>query len=140
MPAHFLNNETRRGEIIGMIQNLDLSKPWIVEVKRKTNKRTLSQNALLHKWLQIIAEETGNSIDDVKEAYRVMFLGEVPVNIGDAEVMVGLSTTKLDTRAMSEFCDKVYSHATGELGLLLPLPEERHLNGRESSLNDTGAK
>lgn len=127
MTEIIVRDETLRDRAIDLIGKLDLSKPWRITVERYRRKRTLGQNALLHRYFGIIARETGNSPEDIKEAYRDMFLPKVPVRIGDEERLIGQSTTKLDTKQMSELVDKVYHHAASELGILLPLAEEAHL-------------
>lgn len=129
MPAHIIKDEIQRQQVIGLIERLDLSKPWSVEVKRKTKSRSLSQNALMHKWFGIIAAETGHGVEEIKEIYRDMFLGKTVVLLGDDEHAIGKSTTKLSTAEMSAFMDQILGHATGELGIMLPLPEEMHLRG-----------
>ena len=121
-----LRDEDTRRRVLEMIGQLNLERPWSVVVEPYVKKRSLSQNALFHKWVGIIAESTGNSLEDVKEAYRDMFLDKVPVRFGDEERMVGRSTKTLNTKEMSEFMDKVSEHASTELGILLPLPEELH--------------
>ena len=120
-----VRDENARQAVLSLISGLNLNgKGWQVTVQAYTKKRSLSQNALLHNWLGIIAEETGNRTDEVKEAYRGMFLPQVPVEFGDREILIGTSTTRLSTEEFSAFLDCVYAHATQELGILLPLPDE----------------
>ena len=126
-PIH-IRDEKSRQIALDFIAGLNLDKEWDVTVERHKDKRSLSQNALLHRWFGIIADETGNTRDDIKEAYRDMFLDKVPVQIGGKECLVGRSTTKLSTAEMAEFMDKVQAHAASELGILLPLPFQQ---GRE---------
>jgi len=137
MTAHTIRTEDQRQQVMNLIARLDLSKPWSVEVKRKTKSRTTSQNALMHKWFGIIADETGHGAEEIKEIYRDMFLGKTVVLLGDDEHAVGKSTTKLSTAEMSAFMDQILGHATGELGIMLPLPEEMHLRP-PSSDSETG--
>ena len=122
-----LRDETVRAHLMAAISRLRLDKPLEVIIQPHRKKRSLSQNAYLHMILGIIADETGNSLDDVKEAYRDMFLGKVPMQWGGEERMVGRSTTTLDTMEANVFIDKIRAHAATELGIVLPLPEEQHL-------------
>jgi len=133
MTTHTIRTEGQRQQVLDFIARLDLSKPWSVGVKRKTKSRSPSQNNLMHKWFGIIAAETGNSIEGVKDFYRKEFLGQVIVEMGDKEHEVGRSTTTLSTAEMSAFMDQILGHATGELGIMLPLPEEMHLRGMKMS-------
>ncbi len=48
-------------------------------------KRSISQNALYHMWVGIIADETGHSHDDLHEAFKAMFLGRKTVKLGGSE-------------------------------------------------------
>jgi hypothetical protein len=122
-----LRDETIRANLMAAVAKLRLDKLLLVTIEPYRKKRTLSQNAYLHLLLGIIADETGNSIDDVKEAYRDMFLGKVPVTLGAEERMVGRSTTTLETVEMNELIEKIRAHAAAELGISLPIPEEAHL-------------
>jgi hypothetical protein len=130
---HLIRDEHGRHAILTLIGCLTLSgKVWQITVQPYTKKRSLSQNALLHTWFGLVAEETGNRVDEVKEAYRGMFLPQVVVDFGDREILIGTSTTRLSTEEFSAFLDCVYAHATQELGILLPLPDEigRDSDGR----------
>ena len=98
---------------------------WELTFKRHQMKRSLSQNGLLHKWFDLIAKETGNGPEDVKDAYKALYLGQVPVRLaGNEEIMVPKNTRALVTREFSHFMEQVYAHATQELGIILPIPEE----------------
>ena len=125
-PPIIIRDEVIRVRVMDLIAKLDLRKPWEITVKPYRKKRTLSQNGLMHMWLGIIADHLGYGIDEVKDIYRDKFLPKVPRQFGDEERMVGRSTVSLDTAEMGAFCDKIYAHATSELGLLLPIPEELH--------------
>ena len=116
-----LVNEADRSRVLGMIQSLDLSRRFSVTVKRKTKRRTLSQNALYWKWVGIISEETGNTPDDVHEGLKEQFITPKEVTIFDSPVLVR-STKDKDTKAMSEYMDNVYQFALS-WGIMLPTPD-----------------
>lgn len=126
MTEFIIRDEQIRERAINLIRGLDISNLWQVEVTRHRKKRTLSQNALLHKWFNIIADETGNDQDAVKDAFRDMYLDKVPVTIGDEERLIGRSTTTLNTAEMTEFMNKILAYANSQLAIELPLPEDRH--------------
>lgn len=128
MPEFIVRNNEIRATVLSAIRELDVTaSAWTVVIKKFRRKRTTSQNALLHKWFGIIADDTGNTIEDVKEAYRDMFLGKVEVFLGGESRLVGKSTTKLNTQEMSDFMGKIQAHAASELIIRLPQPEEGHL-------------
>ncbi len=110
----------------GQIDSLDLTNPWVLTIKRHTKKRSISQNNLLHKWLDIIADETGNSPEDVKEAMKEQFLGMVEVSIGGMPYMVRKHTSALSTEEMTTFMNQIYVFAAEDLDIHLPVPEDLH--------------
>jgi hypothetical protein len=117
----------QRDAIRDLVGKLDVSKPWSITVEPYRKKRTNSQNALLHKWFDIIGRDTGYAAAEIKEIYRDMFLGTMPRDFGGEVRDVRRSTADLKSEEFSEFMDRVYQHATASLGVLLPLPEEAHL-------------
>jgi len=123
-PIHIYNEQSWR-VVLKLINALNLEHEWDITIERHKKKRSLGQNALMHKYFEIIADETGNSAPDIKEAYRDMFLGKVPVVLGTEERLAGRSTTALTTKEMSEFLEKILAHAGSELGIVLPLPDDR---------------
>ncbi len=88
-------------------------------------KRSLSQNALLHKWFDVIAKESdsGYSAHDIKELLCKQFLSVRVVEIGGISHECRAETSKLSTVDMSEFMGKIEAWAA-ELGILLPTPGE----------------
>ena len=119
-----IHTEADRQRVQGLIAALDLSKPWAITVERPKKRRTLSQGALYFKWCGIIADETGNTKEDVHEALKVQFVPAREITFGNGLRAPVHSTANLETAAMSEYMDKVYAFVTSELGILLPLPEE----------------
>jgi hypothetical protein len=128
-PAYVLRDETIRANVLRLIAALDLSKPWQVTVEPFRKPRTLSQNALMWKWLNDVAEavsqHTGMDADDIHEFFKKKFLTPRIVEIG-GEAVERYTTTNLSTAEMSRYMDRIYAFVTSELGILLPLPEEMH--------------
>ena len=124
MSKHPITNETQRAAAIHALCGLDLTKPWTVEIKKKTKQRTLNQNALYWKWIGIFANETGNSEDDMHEFFKDKWCPISEVTVGD-EVRQVRSTKKLKTVEMTEYMDKVYAFIVGEFGIILPIPEDQ---------------
>lgn len=116
-------DQASRQRCIDLISKLNVEKKWEVTIGRKTKKRTLSQNALYHKWVGIIADETGNDNEDVHEAFKRKFVPPREVEIF-GEILMRQSTTDFDTKGMTEYMEKVYAFSVSELGILLPIPEE----------------
>lgn len=118
-----LRTEEQRHRALEIIGRLNLGKPWKVTIERHTQKRSLQQNAWMHKIFSVVADHTGNSMEDIKLAYKDMFLGKVAVEFGDEVRMVPRSTARLSTQEMSEFTEKIMAHAQSELGIILPAQE-----------------
>lgn len=74
-----------------------------------------------------MSEYTGYEKEEIHEFFKQRFLEPQKIEIEGLEA-VRYTTTKLDTKEMAEYTDRVYRWATSELGLVLPLPpvaEER---------------
>lgn len=117
-----LRNEDDREQLRSLVAQLDLAKPWEFSWGREKKHRSLNQNALMHKWFGIIADEIGDDRESVKHDYKMMFLGKIErVSHVTGEVMMEpRSTSDLSAAECSEFMNKVQAHATSQLGILLP--------------------
>lgn len=121
--GHLLvRNEDDRQQLRSLVAQLDLAKPWEFSWGREKKHRSLNQNALLHKWFGIIADEIGNDRESVKRDYKKMFLPSIEhiSRITGEVTMEPMHTSDLETPEFSEFMNKVQAHATSQLGILLP--------------------
>lgn len=125
MQVHILQVDSLidRDAIASVVTKLDSTKAWVVSIKEWREKRSLSQNSLLHVWIDIIANETGNTQEDVKTALKDLFLQLKVVKVGKVERMVRTETSSLDVGQMAEFMDRVLSFAAVDLGITLPSTE-----------------
>lgn len=96
-----------------------------VKIERFTEQRTISQNALMWLWFTCIEVETGTDKQDVHDYYCNLFLRRKTWINGSEKVIAG-STSKLNTIQMTDFMNKVKADAAIELGITLPLPEDRY--------------
>lgn len=96
-------------------------------IERYTEPRTLSQNALMWLWFTCIEQETGTDKQDVHDYYCNLYLRRTTIIKGKETVIAG-STSKLNTLQMTDFLNKVKADAATELGITLPLPEDRYYN------------
>lgn len=94
-------------------------------IERYTEPRTLSQNALMWLWFTCIERETGTDKLDVHDYYCNLFLRRKTLIKGRETVIAG-GTSKLTTLQMTDFLRKVQADAATELGIMLPLPEDRY--------------
>ena len=123
MAEIILAGEPQRAYAKKFIDGLDLSKKWTVKVEPHKKKRSLSQNALYHKWLSVISEDTGYSNDEVHELMKRKFLEPKMVEMGGESIQCW-TTTSLDPKSMSEFMNKVEAFANSQLGVILPSPHD----------------
>lgn len=100
---------------------------YMLSITRKVEPRTLSQNSLMWLWFTCIEKETGTDKLDVHDYYCKKFLRRRIYLNGFEDVVVS-STSKLNTLQMKEFLDKVQADAATEMGINLPLPEDRYYN------------
>lgn len=98
---------------------------WSVEIKRLKSRRTLQQNALYWRWVHIVADETGNDAEDIHEAIKLKFITPELVTVL-GETVPRRSTANKDIDAMAMLMNKMHAWAHTDLGIHLPLPEERH--------------
>ena len=93
------------------------------EITKKTKKRSLSQNALFHMWVQVIAGYAGyTSFDNCKRDIKRAILGtkeEVDRFTGEIQ-QVDYKTSEMSTSELSSFMDKMKIWAQSELGCYLP--------------------
>ncbi len=113
---------------INHISGLDPAKSWRITVVRYVKGRSLPQNALLHKWIGIIADDIGDDADSVKYDLKRMFSPPVErtSKITGEITMEPKPTSAMTTLEMTEFMDKVLAFAASQLGIILPVPEDLH--------------
>ena len=107
----------------------DYSAPLAIQPRKYTNPRSLSQNALLHKWFGEIAdhfESKGVDInaDKAKSLMKLKFLGTEDIVIRNTTIPNQLkSTSKLDKGEMMRFMDQVSDWASDH-GVVLSMPAD----------------
>ncbi len=125
-----VRDEITRQRVVHFIEALtierDGAKPlaWTVTVAQFRKKRTLSQNALMHKWFAEIADFTGDSESSVKADLKEEFSPKI-----ESKVTAGkfrpMDTHEMSTTEISEFMDRMLSWASG-FGISLTITEEPH--------------
>lgn len=121
-----IRNEELRELAISEIRHLHLKPPMVMRLEPWSPRRSLDQNAFLHAVpLRILSDETGHSIEDMKD----YLLGEA-FGWRDSEVF-GTSrqlpvrrSSDLNRKEFSWFLDWIESWAANTLGIILPRPNE----------------
>jgi hypothetical protein len=125
-----LRGEKQRAHAIDLISRLkiDEAKPFTISIAPFVKKRSLNQLALYFKWVndvaEIISEYSGATPEETHVYLKTRFLPPKVIDIG-GEVVEWYTTTKLSAKEMSEYMDRIYAWATSDLGLVLPIPEDR---------------
>ena len=96
---------------------------YTLDIKRKVEQRTISQNALMWLWFQCIEDETGTTKQDVHDYYCNKYL-QRQTSVGGRPFIVTGSTSALSTAEMTRFLNLVQADAATEMGIMLPLPED----------------
>lgn len=97
-------------------------KPIRIQITEPKASRSLDQNKLYWKWISILADTIGEENEVVHDALRLKFL-TVRISKIDNRA-VASSTTKLNTKEMSEYMEKIKAWAQSFLNITLPLPED----------------
>ena len=98
----------------------------LVEVT-DVSRRTSNQNKYLHVCLGIIATETGNSLEVVKQYYKEQICPDLYVSFREDErlgrIKVVESSARIPKEKMSESIDRLRTFASS-IGIYLPSPED----------------
>lgn len=93
-----------------------------VRVGKHQQRRSLSQNALMHMWFGEVATETGQSPEEVKAALKQMFLPMVTIKLKGVPILTPQSTSALSKEQGTEFLERINAWAS-EWGIHLTQPE-----------------
>lgn len=96
---------------------------YTLTIKRASEKRTIAQNDLMWMWLDCIENETGTAKEDVYNHYCKKFLSK-PDPMGEG--FINDTSSRLNTKQMIDFMKKIQADAASELGITLPVPEDRY--------------
>ena len=119
-----IRTEAHKGAIISYIQRLPIEKRGFRgRIDPIASQRSNVQNRYAHFVFTMIAEEEGESMDDIKWFYRQLYLKSVKVIMG-IEVDYVKSTTELSTIEQEDFMAKVRMQASSERSIFIPLPNE----------------
>ena len=121
-----IRDEELRQNAIDVLASLDLSRPYVMEVKHYVKKRTLSQNALYHKIKDILANEFGYEVDEMHEELKRIFLPasgrKIKVGLDGVEREY-LTTKTLNTSEFKDYLDAIYRFGSKN-GIFLPHPDD----------------
>lgn len=125
-------NLTKRNGIVKMDKDFSLmcqllrNGEYTVKILRKTQPRTIPQNALMWMWYKCMEEATGTPKNDFHDYYKQKFLSR-QIAIGRRWLTVPGSTKDLNTLQMTNYLEKVKADAAVEFGIILPLPDDKNI-------------
>jgi predicted DNA binding protein len=127
----FTATERDRENLVSFVSRVPLDKRLEWSVEEAKSSRSAQQNRLYHKWAAIIAQETGNSPEAIKEYFKHEFLTPEIVEFG-GRVREVYSTTTLKVDEMTEYLKQIDAFA-GQQGIFLPHPEDMNLDERQTA-------
>lgn len=123
MMRFLLIDDERKNNAIEFVKSINTYDGYCVEVKPYKRNRSLNQNSTCHMWLDIIVKDTGQGIDDLKDGIKES-MGQYDVKtINGKDFIKFRSTSKFNTKTMSEFMEAIQMIAA-QLGLQLPMPDD----------------
>lgn len=94
----------------------------VVKFSRPVTRRSLNQNRLYWGvYLEVLAEHTGHSAEELHEIMKEMFLPRKLVAIGSREVEVRKSTTELSTDEFNLYLLRIEAWSSQEMGVTIPV-------------------
>ena len=128
----FLKTDNEIANLGELHEWLNKSVKWIrngrheLVLREKKEKRSVAQNRLMWLWFTCIEVETGQPKQDIHDFYCMKFLRNEIANPATGEVIaVPGHTSTLTTTAFTRFLNQVQSDAATELGITLPVPEDK---------------
>ena len=120
------NDAIRRENARQYIDGLDPNRKWRIEIKEYRQRRSLDQNAYIHAVpLKIISEHTGYSMDEIKEYLCGEFTGWNEFEVmGQKMLKPVMTTSRMDTKIMTDFIEWLQWYASSNLNLRIPSPNE----------------
>ena len=117
-------NQQSKDAVKEHIEKLNPEKKYEVNITLKREIRTLPQNRLYWLYIACIADETGNSKEDIHDHIKRTCLKIEDLTIGRATITRTMSTTKLNTKMMADLINQVVIWASSDLGIVLPDPAD----------------
>lgn len=89
----------------------------VFRVEQEVSTRSMSQNKLYWKYLEIIEIETGNNANDLHEYFRRTLLSPKFIKVMGKEIKIPKSTTELKKHEFSDYMTKISAETN------IPIPD-----------------
>lgn len=93
---------------------------YVIEIKKHRIIRSLSANRYYHFILNIISVHTGHSHEELHEALKLKFNGQLIHFPKGGSQMIGGSTANMDTAQFTAYINRVKQWALDEFSISLP--------------------
>lgn len=107
-----------------IIEFLNKQKDWLYKIQKHRKRRSVSQNAYLHFIFSLIAEETWETTETVKEVMKSKFLKMYNTKF---ETVYIKPTSTLTTLELTHFIEQIRVFAWEFLWLEIPSPNDKNL-------------
>ena len=114
-----LNNERTFNDNLNIFEGEEIE----IRIKVRTNNRTIEQNSLYWKWINIMSEETGFTKEEMHELIKYKFLKRTSINNNGVEEVKLKSTTSLTVKEFTKLMDDVLYWSNNTLNINLPTYE-----------------
>lgn len=89
----------------------------IFRIEQEVSTRTLSQNKLYWKYLELIEMETGNNANNLHELFRRTLLKPKVIKVLGREIVIPRSTTELKKYEFADYLDRISAETN------IPIPD-----------------
>jgi hypothetical protein len=120
-----LTDKNITASVIGYLNQQPADGTIQVEIKPYKKDRSLAQNRLLHKWITIIANDLGYTVKEMKNTFKVEFLGTDRYMVGTRVIIEPIHTSSLKVKEFTEFLRQIEQFAA-ENGIRLPFPDDQY--------------
>jgi len=121
-----IHNPYQKQAARNVIDQLPEDGSMMVKITKVTRRRTIEQNALLHKWIGIIAEHVGYTPKEMKDALKFELLQMEQYRDVRGRVQYKLpETSNMSTAELSAFMNEIERWAAQMLSIQLPHPGDR---------------
>lgn len=121
-----IKTEVDREMAIAFLKRIDLQdRPFLFSCTQEKIKRSIQQNRLERLWLTCISHETGNDTDDLHKYFKEKYTEPIITRVFGKEIIT-YTTTNMNTIQFTNFLEKIRIEADRDLGIRLPLPEDKY--------------
>lgn len=94
-------------------------KKLVMNINLDKARRSLDQNSLYHLYLDVIANETGHTSEELHRIFKGLFLPKKKVTLNGKDYMLAGSTTELNKVDFGIYLDRICAETN------IPIPEEK---------------